>query len=275
MYTIGERIKFLRTIKNLNQKEFSNAIKIGQSRLSEFESNKTKPSFDTLYSIKEMFNISLDWLISGEGEPFTNTDFNTSSLQLNSTNINKSENKISKDSEINTIGQRIKYLRISRGLSLQELAELLGKSKGNISGYENDKFEPSAKTIISLAKYFEISTDWILNGVSFQNQNLGSDMEIRNNSFSNSSNITESDYPEKIQESKNSITSNLSEIENDIIGMFRQLDERDKEDVFDSIKLKYDRSVKKGKSTSLYSTYTEENKNDTKSDTNCNDSGIA
>ena len=40
---IGERIKWLRLESKLSQKDFSQAIKVGQSRLSEFESNKTKP----------------------------------------------------------------------------------------------------------------------------------------------------------------------------------------------------------------------------------------
>lgn len=150
---------------------------------------------------------------------------------------------------MSTIGQRIKDLRTAKGFSLQELADLVGKSKGNISGYENDKYEPSAQTIISLAKHFEVSADWLLNGVEFQNQNTTSEEEINIVSF--------------------------SKLESDMIQMFRLFDERDKEDVFEFIKSKYDRAVKKGKSTSLYSTYTEEKGNDTKSDTNGKDSGIA
>lgn len=80
MNTIGERVKWLRSENKLNQKEFSEAIKVGQSRLSEVESNKTKPSFDTLYSIKEVFKVSLDWLIYGEGEAFTGQEKEEDSL---------------------------------------------------------------------------------------------------------------------------------------------------------------------------------------------------
>lgn len=71
---------------------------------------------------------------------------------------------------MDTIGERIKYLRRKQGLSLQELADIIGKSKGNISGYENNKYEPSAQTILALAKYFKISTDWILSGEIFIQQ---------------------------------------------------------------------------------------------------------
>lgn len=72
MDTVGSRIKWLRTSKGLNQKEFCEKINLAQSRLSEIESNKTKPSFDTLLAIKESFGISLDWLVSGDGYNETN-----------------------------------------------------------------------------------------------------------------------------------------------------------------------------------------------------------
>lgn len=147
-----------------------------------------------------------------------------------------------------SIGKRIKSKRKELNLTIKQVHEISGLSIGNISDMENDKYAPSTSSLIPLSKVLQCSIDWIITGSNYQN-------EIREIEIEN--------------------TTKFSEIENDIVNMFRQLDERDKEDVFDSIKLKYDRSVKKGKSTSLYSTYTEENKNDTKSDTNCNDSGIA
>lgn len=63
-----------------------------------------------------------------------------------------------------TIGKRILFLRTRAGLSQEKLADAIGKTKSNISGYENDKFEPSAQTIISLCKLFKVSSDWLLFG---------------------------------------------------------------------------------------------------------------
>lgn len=72
--------------------------------------------------------------------------------------INKSE------LNINTMGDRIKYLRLKEDLTQAQLSEKIGISKGNISSLENNRYEPSAKTIISLSELFNISTDWILLG---------------------------------------------------------------------------------------------------------------
>jgi SOS-response transcriptional repressor LexA/DNA-binding XRE family transcriptional regulator len=72
MSTIGDRIRKIRKDNNLNQKAFSKVIGISQGRLSEIEKGKNKPSFDTLYSIKDNYEISLDWLIFGVNYPFKN-----------------------------------------------------------------------------------------------------------------------------------------------------------------------------------------------------------
>ena len=119
---------------------------------------------------------------------------------------------------MNTIGQRIKSLRIDKELSIQDFATAIGKSKGNISGYENDKYEPSAQTIIAIAKYFEVSIEWLLTGEEFQRQN-----------------------------DSRRFTSDgilLSKLEAEILQMFKLLDARDKEDIYELTKLKYHRSLK-------------------------------
>lgn len=156
-----------------------------------------------------------------------------------------------------TIGERIKLQRKNLKLTLKEVSQRTKLSTGNLSELENDKYSPSVASLVSLSKALDCSIDWLVTG------------EVVLKKVSGESSIIDD------REETTENNSRFSDIESDIIGMFRQLDERDKEDVFDSIKLKYDKAVKKGRSTSLYSTYTEEKENDTKSDTNGKDSGIA
>ncbi len=66
MNSIGERIRHLRKVNKLTQKEFASLINLSQGRLSELEQNKTKPSSDTLISICKNFKISINWLLIGE-----------------------------------------------------------------------------------------------------------------------------------------------------------------------------------------------------------------
>ncbi len=51
---------------------------------------------------------------------------------------------------------RIKELRLARGWTQSQLAELAGTDKGYISQLENGKRDPSAETLRSLAAAFEI-----------------------------------------------------------------------------------------------------------------------
>ena len=60
------------------------------------------------------------------------------------------------------IGKRIKELRIERGLSLQKLANEIGVDKHAIIIWENETNEPKANYIVKLAKYFDVSTDYLL-----------------------------------------------------------------------------------------------------------------
>lgn len=60
------------------------------------------------------------------------------------------------------IGKRIKDLRIERGLSQQELGDMIGVTKVSICGYENGTRTPSLETFALLADTFETTTDYLL-----------------------------------------------------------------------------------------------------------------
>ncbi|KFN07274.1 MULTISPECIES: helix-turn-helix domain-containing protein [Paenibacillus] len=79
-----------------------------------------------------------------------------------------------------TIGQRLRFLRNKHNLTQEKVAEMIGKKKGNISNYESDSYEPSAQTIIAICRLFNVSSDWFLTGeesVSKSEQTSGFDIE--------------------------------------------------------------------------------------------------
>ena len=57
---------------------------------------------------------------------------------------------------------RLKELRASRNLSQMQLANELNISQSAIAKWELGKTEPTASAIISLANYFNETTDYIL-----------------------------------------------------------------------------------------------------------------
>lgn len=65
MYDIGGNIKRLRKLNMLNQIEFSSKIGISQGSLSDIESGKCKPSVETVVSIFQVFDCSLEMILLG------------------------------------------------------------------------------------------------------------------------------------------------------------------------------------------------------------------
>ncbi len=58
--------------------------------------------------------------------------------------------------------ERIKELRISKNLSQMQLSIKTGLSQSAIAKWELGKTEPTASAIITLAKFFNETTDYIL-----------------------------------------------------------------------------------------------------------------
>lgn len=61
-----------------------------------------------------------------------------------------------------SLGQRLKELRKIQNLSRRCLASAVGLSYWALSKYENDEREPDYQTLISLADYFQVPMDYLL-----------------------------------------------------------------------------------------------------------------
>jgi len=60
------------------------------------------------------------------------------------------------------VGIRIKELRSEKGLSQLKVAQAIGTSSAIVGFWENDKAEPTAPNIAALAKFFNVTTDYLL-----------------------------------------------------------------------------------------------------------------
>lgn len=57
--------------------------------------------------------------------------------------------------------ERLKELRSDAGLSLAELSKAIKVSTNTISRWEREERLPNIEGLISLAKYFKVSTDYL------------------------------------------------------------------------------------------------------------------
>lgn len=57
---------------------------------------------------------------------------------------------------------RLRQVRLSKGMNQKELAEALNLSQAAISGYETGKYDPGMKIWKSIAEYFGVSVDYLI-----------------------------------------------------------------------------------------------------------------
>ena len=128
---------------------------------------------------------------------------------------------------MDTIGKRVRAARQECGYTMKQLHELTGLSTGNISDIENDRNTPSVASLVPLGAALKRSLDWLLTG----------------------------EDPASRTSEKRPVCDGveLTQAEADVIAMFRLLDDRSKEDVFDFVTMKYEKAS--GEKGSIYSTY--------------------
>ncbi|WP_373218648.1 helix-turn-helix domain-containing protein [Ruminococcus sp. 5_1_39BFAA] len=125
----------------------------------------------------------------------------------------------------NMIGHRIKERRKELKLTQVQIKELCGISNGNLSDFENGNKTPSANSLVALSKALQVSTDWILTGENHRG-----------------------DISDVI----------LSEYENNLLELFRELDSNDQEEILDIIKIKINRKKRLTKLSNSGDTATSE-----------------
>lgn len=67
---MNERIRKLRRTLDLTQQDFANRIGIKRNSLANYETGRNTPIDAIILSICREFNVSKDWLLTGEGDMF-------------------------------------------------------------------------------------------------------------------------------------------------------------------------------------------------------------
>ena len=60
------------------------------------------------------------------------------------------------------LGEQIKSLRQCKGLNQVEMAKIFCITKQSVSNWENENIMPSIDMLIKIAKFFNVSTDYLL-----------------------------------------------------------------------------------------------------------------
>ncbi len=86
------------------------------------------------------------------------------------------------DSNLYDISEKLKNLRVNKGLTQKQLGEFIGLSKGTVSNYERGAKLPTIETLKILATYFNVPSDYLL-GID-EDSNIEPDNLINISEFS-------------------------------------------------------------------------------------------
>ncbi len=66
----GERIRQIRKYLGLSQQDFAASLRVNPSAVSQMESNRIRPSLDTMINLSKHYGINLHWFLTGKGGMF-------------------------------------------------------------------------------------------------------------------------------------------------------------------------------------------------------------
>ena len=64
--------------------------------------------------------------------------------------------------DMKVFAERLKELRLTENLSQRKLAELTNLSPSAIKQWESESRVPNAEAVVTLAKFFDVSADYLL-----------------------------------------------------------------------------------------------------------------
>ena len=79
METLEKRLEFLRG--NKTQKQFAELLNIDKSYIQKYEKGIVKPSTNFYTSLVNKLNVNINWLLTGNGEPYQTNENNQELLK--------------------------------------------------------------------------------------------------------------------------------------------------------------------------------------------------
>lgn len=128
---LAQNLKYLREQKGLSQKDFSADMGLSRATVGNWETGERKPDIEMIIRLAEYFGVTLDDLVLRDLKP-----------------------------PIPKYAGNIRYLRLSHGISQEQMGELLGlKNKSSLSLIEAGKREISVENLEKLADFFGVTLD--------------------------------------------------------------------------------------------------------------------
>lgn len=138
MNEFQERLQELLYEKDLNRLQLSKEVGISFETINGYFNKNLYPNLTVALKLSNFFGCSLHYLL-GLTDEYTNNDTNNLSF-------------------IDTL----KTLMQENNLSIETLMKNLNMSEANYYRWKNNKSTPSMQSLIAIAKYFDVSIDYLV-----------------------------------------------------------------------------------------------------------------
>ena len=142
--TFTSNIRKLRKENNLSLLQFAKEIGYSKNTISLWEIGTRTPCADAIIILSRYFQVSTDYILKA-------SDDNTMLHRFDDFEV-----------DMSTFNKRLKELRLQNNLSQDRLADKTGISQSAIGNWEIGKGIPAATAVITLARYFGVTTDYLL-----------------------------------------------------------------------------------------------------------------
>lgn len=137
-------IKKLRIEYKISQPQLAKEVGLCKSQISYWENGERVPTAIGIILLSRFFQVSTDYLLklNDDSAPvYVRDNFNCDMYLFN---------------------KRLKELRIKNNLTQNKLATEVGLSQVAINHWENGNRTPNANAVVTLARYFNVTTDYLL-----------------------------------------------------------------------------------------------------------------
>lgn len=144
---VGRKIKSIRMSKGMTMEQFGEIFNAKSGVVSNWENGKQLPNKDRLKRIAELGNIAVEELIS--------------IIDYKSLYEQEVEKNLKNDNLM--VAQRIKSIRRSNRLTMEQFGELFGANKSVVQRWESAHSMPSNKRLKQIAEYAGVTVDFLTN----------------------------------------------------------------------------------------------------------------
>lgn len=154
--SFSDRLRQARKRQGLTQEELGKKSGLSTYTIQRYEYGRLNPKKDTVAKLAAALNLGYNYTKSGEPYFYTFADTVPSREYEGVEDFNQEQrqNAIEKaleDVTLSTIGEKIKTVRLQKGVSQAVLAECLGVSAAMIYQYEVGKKKPKVETLSKIA----------------------------------------------------------------------------------------------------------------------------